>query len=508
MNTGMSKPLHVIFRADASPGMGGGHVMRCLTLADALVAAGCRATFVTRPETSAIVPQLYKRGHVAMTLEGAEHQIREEALRNGLAGDWLVIDHYALDAADETAWRAAAPRILILDDLADRAHDCDLLVDSSFGRVKSDYFGLVAPPVRILAGPAYALVRPGFAQRRPAALDRRLTATSTPPRLFVSLGLTDVGGATAHVIDQILAAKVAADIDCLVPAWAPSFVHLQALASRHPNLRIHHDIADPSELMAQATLAIGGGGQTSFERCALGLPSLVLILADNQERAAHVLRDSGAACLVKADDLARELQRLLGSPAILQAMSSKAAALVDGKGTQRICDLLLTPRVDFRDAESRDSALVLAWRNDPETRRQSRETASITPAAHDAWFAARLADPDTLFLIVETGAKPVGIVRFERNDARTARVSANLAPEARGRGLAAPMLAGALMTARARGFCRRVEVEVRAGNTPSLKLVGSCNFRHSETRDGWHGFELDLDPPPALARGKMHHAHG
>ncbi len=499
LNCGMSRTPHIIFRADASRAIGGGHVMRCLTLADALLASGCRISFVTRPETLAVVPRIEASPYGVMALAGTESEIRAAALDRRLNADWLVIDHYGLEAADETDWRAAAPRIMVLDDLANRPHDCDLLVDSSFGRTKSAYRRLLASPVPILAGPDFALIRPAFREKRKEVLERRKAPPAGLPRLFVSLGLTDVGGITATVIEKLLAARINAVIDCLVPVWAPSAGPLQALASRHPNLKVHKGIKDPAPLMAEATLAIGGGGQTSFERCVLGLPSLVMILADNQERATRILAESGAAIIGERDSLAEQVRELLDAPERLHAMSAMAASLVDGEGTRRVLKPLLTPRVTFRKADARDGELVLSWRNDPETRRQSRETAQISATAHAAWYAARLADPDTLLLIVEADAKPVGAVRFERKNPALAQVSANLAPEVRGQGMAVPMLSGAMMQANRSGFCRKVEVEVREENIASLRLVEACNFRRIGASSGWEAFELDLDPLPELA---------
>src|SRR5262245_15084994 len=182
-----------VFRADASATLGGGHVMRCLVLAGQLAARGWKCVFATCSETLSVVPALKTSGHAFVAIE--------DDLPKNLAGQWrkgadiVVIDHYDLDAKFERECRAWARRVVVIDDLADRPHDADVLIDATLGREESDYRALVPSSCRLLVGSAFALVRPEFARARPASLARdRSDLTS----IFVGFGATDPGNCTGR----------------------------------------------------------------------------------------------------------------------------------------------------------------------------------------------------------------------------------------------------------------------------------------------------------------------
>jgi UDP-2,4-diacetamido-2,4,6-trideoxy-beta-L-altropyranose hydrolase len=261
----------------------------------------------------------------------------------GRRWDAIVVDHYDLDARHETAFRRAAAVILVIDDLADRPHDCDILCDQTLGRTEAEYRRLIPRDAVICLGPRFALLRPEFAIARTAALAARAEGRPVA-RILVSLGMTDVGGVTARATKAALAAGLDAEIAVAVGSGAASLPELQDLADADPRLTLHPDCADMCTLMKSADIAIGACGMTSWERCALGLPTIAIVLAANQALIAQNLSRLGAIALVPADDgaaLTAALGRLAADPAARVAMSRAAGKVTDGEGAARLAGRLM-----------------------------------------------------------------------------------------------------------------------------------------------------------------------
>lgn len=331
--------MHAVFRADASPAIGGGHVQRCLTLADAFAAQGWSCSFAFRDGTLETVPALRAAGHGLLALSGAtEDESREMSAALKGRCDLLVIDHYGRDAAYETSCRAFAPRIFALDDLPRRRHDADFLLDATPRASDDPYRAMVPADCRLLTGVRFALLRPQFAAARPAALARREQG-GAPKRLLVSMGMTDPDNATAKVLQGIAAAKLPLAVDVVLGATAP---HRDAVTGLIAELgldaTLHVDVSDMASLIAGADIAIGASGQTSFERCCLGLPSLMAVTADNQRDFADALVAAGAVERLASPepaDIAAALTALAQDATRLQTMGRNAAALCDGEGVAR-----------------------------------------------------------------------------------------------------------------------------------------------------------------------------
>lgn len=315
----MNQP-RILFVCDAGPGVGGGHVMRCLTLAGALAARGAACAFVRTPEAADILA----RYAPAMPLVGDD-----------AGADLVVLDSYRMAVATEAAWRARAGRLAVIDDLA-RPHDADLVLDPAFGREAQDY---AAPTV--LAGPQYALVRPAFSAARAAALARRGAPAG---RCLVSLGLTDVGGITGRVAMALADSALALDV--VVGAGAPSLAALEARAA-DGRLTLHVDTDDMAGLMTRADIAVGAGGSSVWERACLGLPTVTLILADNQRDMAMKLDAAGVTVALDArwpdleKRLAEAVGRLVADDELRAGLSARSADLCDGLGADRAAEGLL-----------------------------------------------------------------------------------------------------------------------------------------------------------------------
>ncbi|MDB5470101.1 MAG: pseudaminic acid biosynthesis-associated protein PseG [Caulobacter sp.] len=335
--------MSVLFVCNAGPEVGGGHVMRSLTLARALQARGVAVSFLCPPAVTAVLEAFAPDIHRvwAASTEGA----RIVAAVRTATADLVVFDHYGLDADDHRAAAGARP-VLVIDDLADRPLGADLVLDSGPSREPEDYVGLLPAHARLLLGPACAPVRPEFAALRSEALARR-TAGAPPRRLLVSLGLGDPGGVTARALEMLLPMTGELAIDVVMGAAAASLSKVRALALVYPQLTLHIDSRDMAALTAAADLAVGGGGSSSWERCVLGLPTLLLILADNQRPAARALESAGAVMALEvaapgfAGHFEEDLARLLADGRLRTGMALAAADVCDGEGAGRVAEAVM-----------------------------------------------------------------------------------------------------------------------------------------------------------------------
>jgi len=254
----------------------------------------------------------------------------------------LVVDHYGRDATFEKLCRPWTQRILAIDDLANRPHDCELLLDPMPGRKAERYRPAVPQRCQLLLGTEYALLKPEFAAARPAALERRRAPVLR--RVLVAFGSTDPVDATSACLEALAFSGLDIDIDVVLGSAAPRLARVQKRVETMRRTRLHVETDSMADLMAAADMALGAAGGTSWERCCLGLPAFVTVLAENQLGTASALGAVGAArvagrwkpALAKA--MVREL--VLLTPARLAAMSAAAAALCDGSGIFRAVDII------------------------------------------------------------------------------------------------------------------------------------------------------------------------
>lgn len=355
--------MHIAYRTDASVQIGTGHVMRCLTLADALRECGGKNTFICRSHDGHLLDLIARRGHSAVALPVAPRDENLWGLASsncatwlgvdwfsdavdtrkvlGKSGvDWLVVDHYALDCQWENVLRDKCQQIMVIDDLANRSHDCDLLLDQNLGRTVSDYANLVPEGSELLTGPKYALLRPEFSLMRKGSVVRQSLR-----RILIFFGGSDPTNETLKALRGVLMTSIGDRVDVVIGSSNPHRNNLEEIVAANPGkLCLHVQTERMAELMANADLAIGAGGSASWERCCLRLPSLVSILADNQAKIAQELHDKGAAInLGDANKLssASYAVALAGvDQTMLTQLSENAGLVVDGLGVNRIVDCM------------------------------------------------------------------------------------------------------------------------------------------------------------------------
>jgi UDP-2,4-diacetamido-2,4,6-trideoxy-beta-L-altropyranose hydrolase len=364
------RPMSVAFRVDASFDIGTGHVMRCLTLADALAARGAECRFICREHPGHLIEHIRGKGYTVhalpvgaslLAMRGESHPIdnppharwlgcpwetdaaQTKAVLIHEKPDWLVVDHYALDARWENALQGCYGKLMVIDDLADRPHACDLLLDQNLGREPGDYEALVPSHCRRLIGPRFALLRPEFAALREYSLQRRRTPELK--RLLITMGGVDQPNATGKVLEALRACPLPSDcqITVVMGARAPWLEQVRSLAATMPwPTTVRVNISDMAQVMADSDLAIGAAGSTAWERCCLGLPTLLVILAENQKEGALALEQNGAARLLgKPGAILHELKSILSmlvEGQSLAGMIHSACAVTDGWGAARVLE--------------------------------------------------------------------------------------------------------------------------------------------------------------------------
>lgn len=344
--------MQVVFRTDASLTIGSGHVMRCVTLASALVQRGAAVLFVCREypghlcdlieERSFTVRRLPARLGCSWQEEAADTRAAIETL--SARPDWLVVDHYALDECYERALRTSVGRILVIDDLANRPHDCDLLLDQNLAADRhTRYAGKVPAACGMLLGPEYALLQPLYSE-----LHDRISPRQGPiRRILIFFGGADAANLTSRAVAAFLnLGRMDIEVDVVVATGNPHVESIRQQVAGHPHVHLHRTLPTLAPLMVLADLAIGAGGATSWERLCLGLPSLVITVAENQIPVAKELHRLGLIhwmgdmSQVEETDIFQVL-RLRTSAGSNPPVSASGKNLVDGRGTDRVADEML-----------------------------------------------------------------------------------------------------------------------------------------------------------------------
>lgn len=535
--------MQFLIRADASLQIGSGHIMRCLTLAHKLRQHRHRVAFITRAHQGHLADAIRQQGFDCILLPLPDHattpaqpQKQPETACNelppsppapaiphaawlatsqaqditdcaphirALAPDWIICDHYALAAAWQTAARALChSKIMVIDDLHDRAHDADLLLDQNHAHTAADYAPLVPPSCRILTGTRYALLRDEFAQHRTISLHQRATPPARQPEtalphsqnILINLGGVDKDNHTLAVL-QALSAYVSGSLKALpiratiiMGATAPHLARIQHYAATAPYpSQVIANAPNMAELMTQATWAIGAAGSSSWERCALGLPTLLLTIADNQRPIAAQLQRAGAALALEASQIhSPAFQAALAhlmQPENQHRLSQAAAQLCDAHGAERvaqhIAQLTTAPQAQLRPATAADCHLIHTWRNHPSIRRMMFNPDPIPLPQHQTWFAAQLTNPNFKMYIYTLGNTPQGYGSLKRIAPHAYEWGFYLAPSCpRGNG----SILCNLLLQRAFGELGASTVHGQAlrHNTASIALHRKLNFRQPE----------------------------
>jgi len=491
--------MRIAFRVDASPRIGTGHFIRCLALADALKQRGAHIRFVSRHVLGHLRDTLAGKGHEFATLNSNSNQEASDDLSNAhwlgtsqyadakdtvqtlsdQTWDWLVVDHYALDARWETMLRSSAKRILVIDDIADRLHDCDVLLDQNYYvDMDTRYTGKVPVHCQLLLGPRYALLRDEFRRAREQAKPH----TGLVKRALVFFGGVDADNYTGRAIEAIASIGTSdLQVDVVIGLQHPFREQIESACAQY-GFVCHVETKRMAELMAAADLSIGAGGAATWERCCVGLPTLVFAVADNQQ---CMIEDAALQGLFYAprsgsgitSSLELHLKACLDNPRLLQVISRRGLEAVDGRGVRRVLLAIGCSSIAIREATQVDTASLLTWRNHPSIRAASRNTDLVEKSGHEAWVSDILSDPDRLLLIGECQGDAIGVVRFDVC-AGVAEVSIYLVPIHQRQGFGSElMLAAEQWLAKHRSDVVLIKAEVLGSNQTSHRLFRTGGYQ-------------------------------
>mgnify|MGYP000521565666 CR=1 FL=1 len=486
--------MRLLIRADGGARVGGGHVMRCLALAEAAAARGWAVRVVMADTAPDLAGRVVAAGHDLVRLapapagpdpEGPAHAAwcalpwAQDAAATaraaeGWRADWLIWDHYGLDARWVAAVRQGAPagmRVMAVDDLDDRALGSDLVLDQT--RLAPGPRS--HPALATLRGPRFALLRGEFAALRAEALARR---GGPVRRVLVVPGLMDAAGLAPRALAALerlpgLAAEVA------MGAASQSAAAVAAMVAGRTDRRLVLDAPDMAARMAAADLCIGAGGVTAWERCCLGLPSLIVPVAENQRASAEALAAAGAARVLALEataDPAGFAGAIAAAIGAAPAMAARAAALCDGEGTQRVLDALSGR---LRPVTAQDAAQLFAWRDAPRVRAASLDAGPLDPARHAAWVARAAAGEGGMWCVYAEAGRALGHVNAVAGADGWWRWSFYIGAEEAPAGAGGRMLATFLPRLFARPDVRGVTAEVLPHNAASLALHRHLGFRET-----------------------------
>jgi UDP-2,4-diacetamido-2,4,6-trideoxy-beta-L-altropyranose hydrolase len=478
--------------------IGSGHVARCLTLANALRKDGAEVVFACRQLPGHLLQRLSDHGYLALGLpdhypleaSGAgieaclpwksDIEALASALGNEQRFDWLIVDHYGLDARWERAARRFADHMMAIDDLANRPHAVDVLLDQNYSaQAQSHPYGQwIEGDCKTFFGPRFALLRDEF-QCQPIIIKPRVE------RVIVNFGGFD---ASSQVYATMLALRGFDDlqVDFVAGLHNPEWTAMSDLAKTRPNWRLHAVVSDFFGMMQQADLFIGAGGGTTWERAALGLPTICIAVAHNQQLNAQLLAQAGGHLYLGAHDNV-DPQRLVEAVAVLrdnrelrQSFAERSRALVDGKGAQRLAVALAAPVLALRQATGQDAALLFEGRNAAHVRQWAFNRELIDWDGHVAWLANSLKHPQRLILIGDTPRGAVGMVRYDR-EGDSVEVSIYLFDGHAGVGWGQVLLAsGERFLRRHWPDIRVIEAQVLADNAVSVSLFQKAGYTQAE----------------------------
>ncbi|MEJ8278733.1 bifunctional UDP-2,4-diacetamido-2,4,6-trideoxy-beta-L-altropyranose hydrolase/GNAT family N-acetyltransferase [Pseudonocardia spirodelae] len=487
--------MRLLLRCDAGPSTGVGHAVRCAAVAEAALLSGHEVFWSGRLDGldwlwAGLTPSPGRGdGPPGTVLAPADSADELVALARAHRIDAVHVDHYLLGPDLLPALAGAGVVLSTVEDFTTGRRPGDVVVDPNLGAGDhsrpDDGSGL------LLRGPAYAPLRASARRAR----DRRATrvAGDGAPRVLVVMGGTDAAGLLPRVVAALAAAGVPAEVDVVVPAGARESLVLPGAGP--VRFRAVPPVPDLPAAMVDADLVVSAAGTTVWELCCVGVPMALVRAADNQAEGYRTVVAAGAAAglggtgdLAVPDGAAAVLRDLLTDPAARGALAARAARVVDGAGAGRVVDAVAAAagaaagrerpagELRARPARTGDAGLLLAWRNDPDTRRWSRSHGEVAPDDHRRWLAASLDRDDRLLLVVADDRGPVGTVRWDR-DPDGWEVSVTVAPERRGERLAVPLLRAGEAALRARtGAGTPVTAVVHGANDASAHLFARAGY--------------------------------
>jgi len=505
--------MKVIFRVDASLQIGTGHVMRCLTLARVLKENGADVKFICRKHEGNLIDKIHSSGFNVNELEVLERiEVNDKLAHSYWLGatqqqdsddcieilkaekiDWLIVDHYALDELWQKRLKPYYKKLMVIDDLADRKHRCDILLDQTFGRQQEDYLPLIPEYCELLLGSQYALLRPEFAEWRGFSLGRR----SKPEfkQLLINMGGVDIDNVTENVLDKLKLCNLPSDINITVVMGgsAPYLESVKSKATKLPyKTKVKTDVDNMAEIMANSDIAIGAAGATTWERCCLGLPTIQIVIARNQQFLAETL-----ACqnIVKLAKKANETIFLLESSSEwMESVGNLALEICDGMGIYKVFNKMTDYKIileefgevdlcNYVNLNENDKALALSMRNHPEVKKWMYNQNSISKTAHFKFIEGLEDGINRRYFLLRQKDNIIGSINFsEINLHHSVKFGIYVNPFLQLKG------AGKLLEATASQYAfvelgvEKLKLEVLSNNERAINFYKKCSFEFVNTK--------------------------
>jgi UDP-2,4-diacetamido-2,4,6-trideoxy-beta-L-altropyranose hydrolase len=496
----------LLIRADANVAVGTGHVMRCLALAQAWQDAGGGAVFAMAQAAPAVEDRLQRdsMGVAWLTAEpGSADDARETIeLARGRQASWVVVDGYRFGEDYQAALKGAGVKVLFIDDNGHAGHYSADLVLNQNAHAREAFYPSREAATRLLLGPRFAMLRREFKSWR--GWNREIPAVAR--RVLVTMGGSDPDNVTERVVQTILG-EPSLSATVVVGGSNPHLPKLRALvAGAQRDMQLVENVSNMPELMANSHVAISGAGTTSLEMCFLGLPALLIVLADNQRPAAEELNrrgvaiDLGEGAEIQPPTLSPYLTRLVNSQDTRKSMSERGRELVDGRGAERVVRALRTNVLQTRRATAADCRLLWELANDPAVRASTFSPASIPWEDHVAWFESKMQAATCHILIGEAGGAVVGQVRVDERPDGQGEIDVSVAGEFRGKGLGGRLIDLAVRKVFASTAMERIHAYILPQNVASRRVFETAEFQPAgeEQVKGYRALHYVRDKAPEV----------
>ena len=431
----------IIIRADASTQMGTGHVMRCIALAQAWQEQGGAVVMVSAEIPTLLRDRLGVENIESRLIEADNDAQATIQIAQEIGAEWVVVDGYQFDSYYQRMIKSADLQLLFIDDYGHCDAYCADFVLNQNSYADSLLYAKREPYTQLLLGSRYVLLRREFWQWR----GWQRPQPQTPYHVLVTLGGSDPDNVTGKVIDALHSwTAFPLQLTVLVGGGNPHYEDLEARVKRSPHrVELRRNVTDMPRLMSEANIAISAGGSTCWELAFMGLPNLIIVLAENQVAVGKNLDEVGVASNLgwwhelSAETICQQIQTILGDVSRWRAMSTQGQLLVNGYGGQQVVTAI---SLGVRPATMGDAKLLFEWANDPFTRQMSFHSEPIVWDKHIDWLQQQLNQPDVKIVIVEKhidqSYQPIGQVRIDGKGI----LSISLNPSFRGRHLAQSVL--------------------------------------------------------------------
>lgn len=478
----MSKPPLVI-RADAGTDMGTGHIMRCLALAQAWQDHGGNVTFVSN-SPDALRSRLSAERISALPIfepNGTWKDARQLiAVAEQLEATYVVVDGYHFGADYQRWLKNAKLRVLFIDDHGHAPDYCaDWVLNQNITANQSLYVNR-DPGTRLLLGTRYALIRREFWSWR----DWQRTIPDVARRLVITMGGSDPNNVTLKILQALRELHIdELEVTAVVGGANPHLPELQAEADHSPHsVRLVHDVTDMPPIMAWADVAVSGGGSTVWELLYMGLPTMLVVLAQNQAQnaarlsKAHLMLSAGEHSALSPAGLATMLRELACDVGKRALLSRRSRESVDSRGACRIVEAMQSPCLRLRRAAEEDCQMLFRWANNPEVRQASFSSEVVSWETHVAWFRGQLQNDGNLFFVVETETgRPIGQVRFSLTRGE-ATISTSVDSTARAKGFGSAAIALASRHVMEQSDVKLIHAYIKPGNSLSQQAFAHAGY--------------------------------